>query len=55
METKEYKCDCYEVHENVGGIDGCGCECHQIADHIKRNNIVGHSINVDGFCNMGCC
>lgn len=21
-------CDCYEVHENVGGVDGCQCECH---------------------------
>jgi hypothetical protein len=22
------ECDCSEVHENVGGVSGCECECH---------------------------
>lgn len=30
-------------------------EGRQIAEHCKRNNITSHSINADGFCNMGCC
>lgn len=33
----------------------CTTEVEELADHVRRNNIKGHSINVDGYCNMGCC
>lgn len=30
-------------------------EGEQIEEHCKKNNIKHHSINADGYCNMGCC
>ena len=50
-----WKCRlCGEVFSRKAGIV-CMTEAEELAEHCRVNNIKGHSINADGFCNMGCC